>query len=273
MSSTSSIETEILQIINLHRKKLNKPALTFHDAITKVCSQHNNNIAEGIVPFGHSGFEERAKQLKNKINLTSVAENMAMGQNSAEEVVKSWLNSEQHRKNIEGEFNLTGISLVKNAMGENIFAQIFIKTSKSYEPTDSGEEDYYLLSSKMNDSINDNILSLINSQRQTKQLAALKVHSEVELLASKHAENMANNIVPFSHNGFEERAKQLMKKIGIGKIAENVAMGDEDIQQIVDSWLSSEAHKKNIEGDFTFTGIGIAKSSNRQFYYCQIFVK
>jgi uncharacterized protein YkwD len=273
MSSTSTIETEILQIINLHRGKLNKPALIFHDAITKVCIQHNNNIAEGIVPFGHKGFEERAKQLKNKINITSVAENMAMGQNTAEEVVKCWLNSEQHCKNIEGEFNLTGISLVKNEKGENIFTQIFIKTSKPFELSETSDDDYYLVSSKMNDCTNDSILSLINKQRQTKQLSALKIHSEIESVASKHAENMANNIVPLSHNGFEERAKHLMEKIGVGKIAENVAMGDEDVEQIVHSWLSSEAHKKNIEGDYTFTGFGIAKDSNLQYYYCQIFVK
>ena len=29
----------------------------------------------------------------------------------------------------------------------------------------------------------------------------------------------------------------------------------------------------NIEGDYRYTGIGIAKASNLQYYYCQVFVK
>jgi uncharacterized protein YkwD len=42
-------------------------------------------------------------------------------------------------------------------------------------------------------------------------------------------------------------------------------------REVVDGWLKSPGHKRNIEGDFTLTGIGIASDKQGNIYFTQIF--
>jgi hypothetical protein len=46
-----------------------------------------------------------------------------------------------------------------------------------------------------------------------------------------------------------------------------------DAWSYVSSWLNSPSHKENIEKDYNFTGIGVAKADNNQTYCAQIFLK
>ena len=54
--------------------------------------------------------------------------------------------------------------------------------------------------------------------------------------------------------------------------AENVAYGAETAEEVVRMWLKSPGHKKNIEGKYNYTGIGIARGRNGQLYYTQLFI-
>jgi len=63
-----------------------------------------------------------------------------------------------------------------------------------------------------------------------------------------------------------------MKKIGGDSMAENVALGQTTAQEAVDSWLSSEGHKQNIEGSYNLTGVGVAQGSDGDLYFTQIFL-
>ena len=83
-------------------------------------------MASGKVGFGHSGFNSRAKAIQKSMNsVTSVAENVAEGQMTAREVVDGWLHSPGHKKNIEGNFTLTGIGYASDKKGNIYFTQIF----------------------------------------------------------------------------------------------------------------------------------------------------
>ena len=58
------------------------------------------------------------------------------------------------------------------------------------------------------------------------------------------------------------------------RTSENVAMNNSPIpaQVVVRGWINSEGHKKNMEGDYDLTGVGIARSRNGSWYFTQIFV-
>ena len=55
------------------------------------------------------------------------AENLAYGELSAEAVVKGWINSPGHKKNIEGNYTLTGIGTYQDAKGVIYFTQLFMR--------------------------------------------------------------------------------------------------------------------------------------------------
>jgi uncharacterized protein YkwD len=84
---------------------------------------------------------------------------------------------------------------------------------------------------------------------------------------------MARHATAFGHAGFDKRINTITKQIGnIRAAAENVAFGKLTAKQVVDGWLHSPNHKKNIEGDYNFTGIGVAKDNDGLVYYTQIFL-
>jgi uncharacterized protein YkwD len=242
--------------------------LAFHAPIQEASYQHSNNMAQGSVPFGHAGFSERANRLVQALGGTAASENVAMGQRSAQEVVQSWINSAQHRKNIEGDFNLTGISVVKDAAGERVFTQLFIQaplpdaTSKTNTSTPDGASN-----------LNYHLFERINQHRSKQYLPLLQINPHIQVAATQHAQDMAAGKAAFGHAGFEERARSLLNKLGGSSAAENVALGNSNAERIVQTWLDSSGHRNNIEGDFDWTGIGVAQASDQQYYYCQLFIK
>jgi uncharacterized protein YkwD len=123
-------------------------------------------------------------------------------------------------------------------------------------------------------SMEESILELINKYRKSKGLGILKMHVAISDESKKHSANMANNKVPFSHEGFNSRAKKLETKIpGMKSVAENVAYGQRSAKEVVEDWIKSPGHKMNIEWNYTQTGIGIAANKKGVLYYTQIFVR
>lgn len=109
---------------------------------------------------------------------------------------------------------------------------------------------------------------LINEYRVGEGLPALKYDATVAAEALTHSRNMANKSVAFGHDGFEERSERLSKKLsGVGATAENVAYVGRDAERVVKMWLNSAGHKKNIIGNYNYTGIGIAESKDGTVYY------
>jgi uncharacterized protein YkwD len=83
---------------------------------------------------------------------------------------------------------------------------------------------------------------------------------------------MASKKVPFAHAGFSERQRTYAKQRGfVSGFAENVATGANDAAAALDIWLHSEGHKRNIEGAYVYTGLGIARTKEGQYYFTQIF--
>lgn len=120
------MEEQILELINRHRKTKGLPALQSNFVIASVAREHTMNMATKRVAFGHKGFDTRSKYIMKKIGgITATAENVAYGDLNAEEVVKGWLNSPGHRKNIEGKFRLTGIGVARDVQSRLYFTQIF----------------------------------------------------------------------------------------------------------------------------------------------------
>jgi uncharacterized protein YkwD len=271
MTDISDLELEILQLINEHRGTLSLAPLAFYPPIQAASFQHSTNMAKETVPFGHEGFSDRANTLVQNLKGSAASENVAMGQRTAEEVVQGWLNSPGHRNNIEGDFNLTGISVVKNEQGENLFTQLFIKAPSPLAQDGSSNIAPKGGTSEIN--LNYAVLKLINKHRAGQYLSPLQMNPHIQVIATQHAQDMAAGKIPFGHQGFEERAKMLLSKLHGSSVVENVASGQENAPSIVNSWLDSNSHRNNIEGDFNLTGIGVAKSGNQKMFYCQILIK
>lgn len=128
-ATLTALEQSIYEQINQYRQSRNLSPLKLDSRITEQARLHSQAMASGRVPFGHQGFEQRAGAIKRVIPYRKAAENVAYNQGYRapdREAVQGWLKSISHRTNIEGQYDLTGIGIAKNAKEEYYFTQIFV---------------------------------------------------------------------------------------------------------------------------------------------------
>lgn len=122
-------------------------------------------------------------------------------------------------------------------------------------------------------SLQNDILKLVNKHRTAMGLNVLQMNDAATAEATKHSADMAKGRMSFGHDGYDERMQHLTQKLGtLHATGENVAYGKLNAAQVMDMWLNSPGHKKNIEGNFSMIGIGIAKSRSGYLYFTQIFL-
>lgn len=122
----ASMETSILQEVNAHRKGRGLPPLQDNSILATEAAMHSQQMASKQVPFGHDGYSQRMSRIGQRLGgIKSSAENVAYGKMNAREVVAAWLKSSSHKKNIEGNFNLSGIGISRDAQGIIYYTQIF----------------------------------------------------------------------------------------------------------------------------------------------------
>ncbi|HIK38205.1 MAG: CAP domain-containing protein [Geminocystis sp.] len=113
----------------------------------------------------------------------------------------------------------------------------------------------------------------VNQYRQSQNLPPLKRDRRIDVAARQHSENMANKIVSFSHDGFEQRVHST--RIKYRRAAENIAYNwnvPSPATEAVMGWINSPSHHRNMTGNFNLTGVGVAKNARGEYYFTQIFI-
>lgn len=114
---------------------------------------------------------------------------------------------------------------------------------------------------------------LTNEFRATQGLPPLTWNDGMALIGKGHSDDMAAGRVPFSHQGFNNRFRAFPFRFTRGG-AENVAMnaGIADVAKVaVDGWINSPGHRKNMLGNFNYSGIGVTQGAQGAWYLTQLF--
>ncbi|MEH1889706.1 MAG: CAP domain-containing protein [Nostoc sp.] len=125
---TVALEQSVFNQINNYRASQGLPTLTRNSAIENQARIHSQNMANGTVPFGHTGFSERVRAIG--IPYRAAGENVAYNQGYSDPAtiaVQGWLKSPGHLANIKGNYDKTGIGVASNSRGEIYFTQIFLR--------------------------------------------------------------------------------------------------------------------------------------------------
>ncbi len=118
------VEQDLLGIVNEHRISLGYSSLEFSAIAYQYANSHTDYmIAKGSI--SHDNFSARASNISSEVDAAEVAENVAKDYSSATEVFDNWISSPGHRKNIEGEFTHTAVSVKKDGNGDYYFTQLF----------------------------------------------------------------------------------------------------------------------------------------------------
>ena len=152
------------------------------------------------------------------------------------------------------------------------------------ETTSDEEIDYSLLSCESHLT---SVLTLINEKRTTQQTCGDQTMPAVDevtwndaltLAAQSHSESMAN-FDYFDHTGIDDSTvgtRVTDEGYSWSYVSENIAAGQTTAQNVVDAWMGSDGHCKNIMSE-NVTEMGLACASNSgskyNYYWTQVFAK
>jgi len=115
------------------------------------------------------------------------------------------------------------------------------------------------------------VFALVNKERTDKGLAELEWSYELAAVARAHSADMAKNNY-FSHDSLNgESFSDRRSAAGIplnGYGAENIAAGSKTAEAVMNQWMNSDGHKRNIlNPNLKKLGVGLAVSSNSEYGY------
>lgn len=116
------------------------------------------------------------------------------------------------------------------------------------------------------------VIDLTNAQRSKNGLPALKADAQLNSVAQKKSVDMQQNNY-FSHTSPTYGSPfDMMRDFGVSykSAGENIAQGQRTPQEVVNAWMNSEGHRKNIlSGSFTHIGVGYEKTGH---HWTQMFI-
>ncbi len=120
------------------------------------------------------------------------------------------------------------------------------------------------------------VLQLVNSERQKAGLKPLTLSEELTSIANTKAEDMAENNY-FDHTSPTYGSPfQMLQRFGVSysSAGENIAAGQKTPEQVMKDWMNSSGHRANIlNKDYTQLGVGYVEGGSYGTEWVQLFIR
>lgn len=120
------------------------------------------------------------------------------------------------------------------------------------------------------------VFDLVNQERQNRGLKPYKYYNKLAHVAQKKAKDMRDNNY-FSHQSPTYGSPfEMLEEFGIEYSAagENIARGQRSAEEVMNSWMNSPGHRKNIlSKKYTHIGVGLAQNKQNTNYWVQMFIR
>lgn len=129
------MERRITALVNVERAKAGLAPLQVHEGLADLSRKHSALMAgqakakDVILHINHDGFGMRSEMARGSFGMYSVAENVAANWgyqgDKMEKVVRDWMQSPKHRKNILSDWESGGVGVYVDAKGAIFATQMF----------------------------------------------------------------------------------------------------------------------------------------------------
>lgn len=124
----SNDEFQLMEDINIIRTNTDLPELLPLESIGYLARFHSEEMASGAVELGHNGFYERILSLNKSIEIYTAAENIGANSDNypLESALEGWMDSKDHKENILGDYNYSGVGIAYDEDDAVYLTQIFV---------------------------------------------------------------------------------------------------------------------------------------------------
>ena len=112
-----------------------------------------------------------------------------------------------------------------------------------------------------------------NDLRQKNGLNSLRENGTLNRTAQKHADYMAerSNLSHYGERWSRPSTPVTAEGYDYISVAENIATGQRSVDEVMKAWMNSSGHQRNIMGNHTEIGFGIAYGRDGRIYWCVVF--
>ena len=246
---------ELLRLINAERQKVGAPPLRPSPALTRAAEEHAAEIvARGSLRAGST--DEMWQRLKRAgYEAHSWNERLATAPGDPEAVVRNWRRDDPagYRELLAPEIRDLGIGLDR-LRGTPLYVFLFAVPEGDYFARGTaGIRDLERVRAEM--------LARVNEERNKAGIALLRANSRLDQAAQRHAEDMLARHY-FAHESPEGKTvRDRARAAGYDwrNIGENIAEGQFSVDEVMDTWMHSPGHRRNIlDRGFKELGVGLA---------------
>ena len=172
-----------------------------------------------------------------------MAENVAWGQTTVEEVMREWMKSPHHRENILGKFSEIGVAYATSDEGRRYWCTTFGLPPTKLDP----------------DLATTGLVAAVNQAREEAGKPPMRVSPKLSKAAQKVAEALAA-LGDLSKDGSSHAAEVRQAGYRYRLLGEAAGAGQTTPEEAVKTWLDEPYHRENFLGKFSEIGAGYAVS-------------
>jgi uncharacterized protein YkwD len=237
---------------NKERAKEGLPPLTLEDKLTEAAKAHAQDMAEQEVMThdGSDGSHPAERVTRAGYRYRSTGENVAKGYRTVPEVMKAWMESPPHKKNILGDYSEIGVALVYGKDERAYWCVEFGKPFPQFQPGVAATD----------------LVEKINEEREVAKLPLMTVDPKL----SKAAQEKADKLAKVESRGGGTASSDGLDPKDFPETAVSTASGHPDADSMMKALLESPQLKEQILGKYTKIGAGYAVSKDGTPYWSLI---
>lgn len=269
-TSGEAVREDLTRLINAERTRAGSPPLHLDEALTRAAQQHAAEISrKGTLESGSSGDMRRWLRMTG-YQAHEWTENVISSGNSLDEVLRYWKgrNPNTFRSLMNAQYRDLGIGVSK-LDGTPLYSFLFAVPQADYFARETAD---------LHDSseVREEMLARVNAARKRSGLKPLRLNGKLDRSAQRHAEDMLARGY-FAHRspaGTTVRERSKVAGYDWRNIGENIAFGQTSVPEVVETWLDSPGHRRNILNPaFTELGVGLALGKGQDGKYQVLWVQ
>ncbi|KAI8051633.1 hypothetical protein BDF22DRAFT_80717 [Syncephalis plumigaleata] len=274
--------SKMLQLVNEERTRNNKPALLWDTYLSKAAKAHSQAQAKankmGHQMPGEDDLRARVKAVSPEGHWSSWAENVGAGSASEETMMRSWIKSASHHKNLLGAYTHFAAEMATSTQGKVFWTQVF-GNDGSVCPEDGQPMKNHQHSQPEHQTTGqasiERMLQLVNEERARHNLCSLRIDQSLVRAAQLHSD-LQGQAATMTHRLPNEpdlitRVTESSKGKAWAGWGENVGFGSKKEDVMMENWINSPKHQENILGDFTHFGAAMSIGVDNKPYWTQVF--
>ena len=271
-SATSGTRQELLRLINAERSRAGAPALRLNDALTRAAQEHTEEISRRGNLNSGSADDMHRRMIRAGYQAHEWTENLSSSNSDLDGILRYWKtrNPSSFRSLMDPEYRDLGIGLSR-LDGMPLYSFLFAVPQADHFARETADL-------RDRESVRREMLASVNAARRKAGFNPLTGSSLLDKAAQRHAEDMLARGY-FAHKspaGTTVRERAQAAGYDWRTIGENLAYGQTSVPEVMETWINSPGHRKNIlTASFAELGVGVAMGRGAdgkyQIYWVQNF--